>query len=192
MPADRFVALLRQYDVRLLVDIRRYPGSRKSPQFNPEPLRQTLEAAGIDYVSLIALGGRRHPLPDSPNCAWRNESFRGYADYMETSEFRHGLQELMGLARSRRTAIMCAEAVWWRCHRSMVSDALMADGWHVWHIMSDGTVKSHHFTAPARIVNGVLTYHNVDPTVCAEPPASNVVPLDVHHTNQDAGSQGAT
>jgi uncharacterized protein (DUF488 family) len=162
LPADRFVALLRRHGITLLVDIRRFPGSRTSPQFNPDDLQQTLAGAGIDYVHLGALGGRRQPLPESPNAAWNNASFRGYADYMETAEFRNGLQELMTLAAAQRVAIMCAEAVWWRCHRSMVSDALMADGWQVWHIMSDGSVRPHRYTAPARLVDGELTYHQAD------------------------------
>lgn len=162
LAAERFVELLKQHGITLLVDIRRFPGSRRSPQFNPDELRLTLAEAGIGYAQLEALGGRRHPLPDSPNTAWKNASFRGYADYMETAEFREGLWELMALASTERVAIMCAEAVWWRCHRSMVSDALMADGWQVWHIMSDGSVRPHRYTAPARVVDGRLTYRSVD------------------------------
>jgi uncharacterized protein (DUF488 family) len=159
LPAGQFVDLLRQHGISLLVDIRRFPGSKKSPRFNPNELRQMLADADIGYAHIEALGGRRQPLPDSPNAAWENASFRGYADYMETAEFQDGLRELMAFASVRRVAIMCAEAVWWRCHRSMVSDALMADGWQVRHIMSDGSVRPHRYTAPARLVDGRLTYH---------------------------------
>lgn len=159
LPVQQFVDLLRSVDVTLLVDIRRHPGSRHAPQFGSDALRKTLEAEGIGYLHVPALGGRRRARPDSQNSSWRNASFRGYADYMETTEFHEGLQLLMSLARANRVAIMCAEAVWWRCHRSMVSDALMARGWQVWHIMSDGTLKPHHFTEPARLVDGALTYH---------------------------------
>ncbi len=173
LPADRFVELLRQHDIALLVDIRRFPGSRKSPQFDPDQLRRTLHDAGIGYVHLGGLGGRRRPLPDSPNCAWRNPSFRGYADYMETGEFHEALKELMMLASSQRVVIMCAEAVWWRCHRSMVADALAVQGWQVRHIMSDGAVRPHRLTAPARIVDGALTYRASGPGddagACPEP-----------------------
>ena len=158
MPVEYFIDLLRRFEVTLLVDIRRFPGSRKSPQFNREALAEALKAAGIGYEHFDVLGGRRRPRPDSLNCAWRNESFRGYADYMETPEFREGLQELIALARGQRVAIMCAEAVWWRCHRSMVADALTVEGWEVQHIMSDGGLRPHRLTAPARIVEGALTY----------------------------------
>lgn len=165
LPMDRFVALLRSVDVTLLVDIRRYPGSRHSPQFSSDELRKVLEAQGIGYLHLAELGGRRHARPDSENSAWRNASFRGYADYMETPEFEEGLRLLMAVAEVDRVAIMCAESVWWRCHRSMVSDALMAQGWRVLHIMSDGSLRPHHFTAPARLVDGKLTYREaISPT----------------------------
>lgn len=159
-----FVELLQQHQIELLVDIRRFPGSRNAPQFGQERLQASLEQAGIAYLHLAVLGGRRKTRPDSPNWAWRNESFRGYADYMETAEFQLGLRELESLARTRRVAIMCAEAVWWRCHRSMVADALTADGWQVWHIMSDGTLRAHRLSQPAHIVDGTLTYHESTPT----------------------------
>lgn len=163
LPIDQFIELLKRFDIDLLVDIRRFPGSRKSPQFGSETLRESLEQVGIGYVHLEALGGRRQPRLDSQNCAWRNASFRGYADYMETEAFETALRELMNLASNQRVAIMCSEAVWWRCHRSMVSDALMARGWQVWHIMSDGSRRPHHYTEPARLENGVLTYHRLLP-----------------------------
>ncbi|HET9660193.1 MAG TPA: DUF488 domain-containing protein [Thermomicrobiales bacterium] len=159
LPIGDFIDLLHRHGIDLLVDIRRFPGSRHAPQFGEDLLRSELEAAGIGYVHLAALGGRRRAQPDSPNGAWRNASFRGYADYMETDEFRHGLGELEELARGHRVAIMCAESVWWRCHRSMVADAMKAAGWQVRHIMSDGSARPHSLTAPARIVDGKLTYH---------------------------------
>lgn len=158
LPASEFVALLLRHGITLLVDIRRHPGSRNAPQFGQAALCEALDAAGIGYVHLAELGGRRNPMPDSPNGAWRNASFRGYADHMETDEFRTGLRELEKLAHSQRVAIMCAESVWWRCHRSMVADALEAHGWQVRHIMSDGTAKPHRLTSPAHIVDGELTY----------------------------------
>ena len=157
-----FVELLLNHGITLLIDIRRHPGSRHAPQFGQDALTGALASVGIGYIHFPALGGRRRARRDSPNTGWRNASFRGYADYMETAEFRKGLQGLEELARMQRVAIMCAEAVWWRCHRSMVSDALMADGWQVWHIMSDGSVRPHHFTDPARVVDGALTYHQAD------------------------------
>ncbi len=163
MPIEEFIDLLKRFDITLLVDIRRFPGSRKSPQFGSDALRERLAQAGIGYVHLVGLGGRRQPRADSQNCAWRNASFRGYADYMETEEFENALRELIELARGQRVAIMCSEAVWWRCHRSMVSDALMAHGWQVWHIMSDGNRRPHHYTEPARLEHGVLTYHQSFP-----------------------------
>jgi uncharacterized protein (DUF488 family) len=153
-----FVDLLHHQGITLLVDIRRFPGSRHAPQFNEETMRAALADEGIGYQHLPDLGGRRRALPDSPNTAWRHPSFRGYADYMETSEFQASLHELIELAQTERVAIMCAEAVWWKCHRSMVADALLAKGWQVWHILDDGEPRTHRFTAPARLVDGALTY----------------------------------
>lgn len=156
---DTFVALLRHRGIEMLVDIRRYPGSRHAPWFNEDHLRESLPMAGISYIHLVSLGGRRRARPDSPNTAWQHPSFRGYADYMETAEFRAGLEELTALAQQHRVAIMCAETVWWRCHRALVSDALMATGWQVWHILDESDPRPHRYTAPARIVDGELTYH---------------------------------
>lgn len=169
LPIEEFVDLLQQNDIGLLVDIRRFPGSRNAPQFGRDALREVLASAGIGYVHLVELGGRRKPQPNSLNGAWRNESFRGYADYMETADFRIGLRELEDLASTHRVAIMCAEAVWWRCHRSMVADALTADGWQVRHIMSDGSVRPHRLTEPARIVDGKLTYRELPETPSPAP-----------------------
>ncbi len=158
LPWSQFLELLRRFEIALVVDIRRFPGSRHAPQFGQDVMRAALTIEGIEYLHLSELGGRRRARPDSLNTTWRNASFRGYADYMETEEFRDGLDRLMSLAQTQRVAIMCAESVWWRCHRSMVSDALLAQGWRVLHIMSAGKLQPHHFTEPARLVNGTLTY----------------------------------
>lgn len=158
-PWEDFVTLLERHGITLLVDVRRHPGSRHAPQFNEDHLRTALADREIGYLHLAALGGRRRGHADSPNTTWRNASFRGYADYMETPEFQAGLDELVAMARSHRIAIMCAETVWWRCHRSLIADALTAQGWQVWHILDEGDPRPHRYTAPARIVDGALTYH---------------------------------
>jgi uncharacterized protein (DUF488 family) len=156
-----FIETLKSFRVETLVDVRSFPGSRRYPHFNREALHDSLAAAAIDYIHLPELGGRRKPLPDSLNMTWRNESFRGYADYMETDEFRSGIDRLLGLARDRRTVIMCSEAVWWRCHRSMISDYLKAKGVEVIHILAPGKSEAHPYTSAARIVNGELSYRGV-------------------------------
>ncbi len=155
---DELVAMLAAYDVKAIADIRSHPGSRKYPQFGKEALGLSLHKHGIAYHWLRALGGRRKAAADSPNTIWRNASFRGYADYMSTAEFKAGLDELLHLASQSRTALMCAEAVWWRCHRSMVADALCVQGITVLHIMDASHAVEHPMTAPARIENGRLTY----------------------------------
>src|ERR1043166_6779998 len=137
LSAEDFVARLRSFDIELLADVRSFPGSRRYPHFNQENLSSTLAEARICYQHLRDLGGRRRALPDSTNIAWRNESFRGYADYMETKEFREGIERLLDLAGKQRVAIMCSEAVWWRCHRSMISDYLKVKGVEVIHIMGE-------------------------------------------------------
>ena len=147
--------------MQTLADVRSFPGSRRYPQFNQENLARSLAGAGIEYLHFKELGGRRRAQPDSQNVAWRNESFRGYADYMETPAFALGIDRLMEVARQRRTAIMCSEAVWWRCHRSMISDYLKANGDEVIHIMAPGKSEEHPFTSAARIVNGQLSYRGV-------------------------------
>ena len=158
---EQFLAVLGSFEIRLLVDVRSFPGSRRYPHFNRDNLRASLSAAGIDYLHMPELGGRRKAKPDSLNMAWRNESFRGYADYMETEAFREGIERLLELARERRTAIMCAEAVWWRCHRSLISDYLKADGVKVLHILGIGKCEEHPYTSAAQIVNGKLSYRGV-------------------------------
>src|SRR5690606_3229445 len=130
----------------------------KYPHFNPEPLAASLAQAGIDYVAFPALGGRRKARPDSPHTVWRNASFRGYADYMDTEAFAKALKRVTELAARRRTALLCSEAVWWRCHRSMIADALKAQGALVLHIMEGGKTEEHPYTSAARVVNGSLRY----------------------------------
>lgn len=153
-----FLALLQGQGVERIADVRRYPGSRAHPHFNPEPLAAALEEAGIEYWPFPELGGRRAPLPHSANTIWRHPNFRGYADYMDSAEFGVGLERLVRAAGERRTALLCSEAVWWRCHRAMIADALKASGAEVLHIMDHGKVVAHPYTAAASIVDGKLRY----------------------------------
>jgi uncharacterized protein (DUF488 family) len=173
---DEFISLLKENKIRLLADVRTWPGSKRYPQFNKEALAASLIAQGIRYEHFPELGGRRKPKPDSRNMAWRNASFRGYADYMETEQFRKGIDRLLAFSRSdglgsRRkhrdgweavtpcpTAIMCAEAVWWRCHRSLISDYLKARDIEVMHILDTNKIEPHPFTSAAQIVDGKLSY----------------------------------
>jgi uncharacterized protein (DUF488 family) len=155
---EEFAAMLHSFEIELLADIRSYPGSRRLPWFNKEALEISLPRENIQYVHIRSLGGRRKVSPDSKNTSWRNQAFRGYADYMETDAFKDGIKELEGLAMKQRTAFMCSEAVWWRCHRSMVADYLKAGSWKVMHIMGVGIEEEHPYTAPARIVDGRLSY----------------------------------
>ena len=153
-----FLSMLESFDIKTIVDIRRFPGSRKFPQFNQDNLKIALEEAGMQYISMLDLGGRRKPTNDSKNTIWKNESFRGYADYMETAAFENAVVKLEEIALKQTTAYMCSEAVWWRCHRSMVSDYLKAKGWTVLHIMNIAKVQKHKYTEPARIVDGKVYY----------------------------------
>jgi uncharacterized protein (DUF488 family) len=157
-PVEQFIALLRAHGVTLVADVRTIPRSRHNPQFNREELAGALAAAGIGYRHLPGLGGLRHPHPDSPNTGWRNASFRGFADYMQTADFAVSLEELVGLAQQSRVAIMCAEAVPWRCHRSLIADALFARGIGVEHIISAGPAQVHRPTPFARIEGLTVTY----------------------------------
>jgi uncharacterized protein (DUF488 family) len=156
---EELVAMLNSFEIKLLADIRSFPGSRKFPQFNKENLEVSLPENGIEYVHLKKLGGRRKVNPASKNISWRHLAFRAYADYMETSDFKEGIEELEKLAQRQRTAYMCSEAVWWRCHRSMVSDYLKSKGWKVMHIMAIAKEEEHPYTSPAKIVNEQLSYH---------------------------------
>jgi uncharacterized protein (DUF488 family) len=155
---EEVVSMLHAYKIELVADIRSYPGSNRYPHFNKEALEISLPQNKIHYIHLKVLGGRRKETPDSKNTVWRNAAFRGYADYMETDSFKRGIEELEALAMKQRTAIMCSEAVWWRCHRSMVSDYLKAGNWKVLHILGIGKEQEHPYTEPARIVDGKLSY----------------------------------
>jgi uncharacterized protein (DUF488 family) len=156
---DIFISLLEENGIKLLADVRSLPGSKRDPQFNKEELAESLNARGIRYEHFPEVGGRRKARPDSHNIAWRNASFRGYADYMETEEFQQGIKRLLELAhKAGPVAIMCAEAVWWRCHRSLISDYFKAAGIEVMHILDANKVELHPFTSAARIVDGKLSY----------------------------------
>lgn len=161
-PIDEFIAMLKSFEIGLLADIRSLPGSRKYPQFNRESLIISLPHSGITYIHIPGLGGRRKTSKNSVNTGWRLDAFKGYADYMETEEFRQALGVLREIANKQRTAIMCAEALWWRCHRSLVSDYLMHEGWTVNHITGKGKCAPHHYTEPARIIDGLLTYRAIE------------------------------
>ena len=152
-----FLTLLERSRVERLIDVRAFPGSRRHPHFNKEALARSLPEHGIEYLHRPALGGRRRPRPDAPPTAWRNEGFRGYADYMRTPEFHRALDELIERASERRTVIMCSEAVPWRCHRSLISDALHARGVTVEHILDSGTSR-HAVTSFAVVRDGDVTY----------------------------------
>ena len=155
---EEFHAMLHSFSIELIVDVRSFPGSRKFPQFNKEALEISLPQIKIQYIHLNNLGGRRKANPESKNTGWRHIAFRGYADYMETDLFKDGIKELEKSARKHRTAYMCSEAVWWQCHRSMISDYLKLRGWKVMHILGTGKSVEHSYTAPARIVNDELNY----------------------------------
>ena len=155
---DEFVEVLRAHGVTGVADVRRFPASRRYPHFNRETLASGLALAGIDYVWLADLGGRRAPRPDSRNTRWRNISFRGYADYMETRPFVDAIATLEKFAAARTVALMCAEALWWQCHRSMIADFLLASGVPVEHIADAHKREPHRYTEPARVVDGKLSY----------------------------------
>lgn len=155
---EAFTDMLQSFGIERVADIRSYPGSRRYPHFNKESLEYTLPQKDIQYVHIIELGGRRKPEKDSVNTAWKNAAFRGYADYMSSAAFKKGIQLLTDFAEKERTAYMCSEAVWWSCHRSLVSDYFKLNGWKVMHIMAIGKEQEHPYTAPAKIVNGTLSY----------------------------------
>ncbi len=159
--AEEFGEILSAHGIQVLVDVRSFPGSRRYPQFNKPALAHSLASIGIEYRHEPRLGGRRKPRADSHNTAWRNSSFRAYADHMESDEFRSGVEELLELARGARTAVMCAEALWWRCHRSLIADYLKAAGHSVVHIIDQTKTEEHPFTSAARIVDGELSYRGL-------------------------------
>lgn len=155
---DEFIAMLKAFHIELVADIRSFPGSRRYPHFNKEALEVSLPENKLKYIHLRELGGRRQVRPDSVNTGWRVAAFRGYADYMETDVFKIAIKELEAIALKERTAYMCSEAVWWRCHRSLVSDYCKMHGWTVMHIMGMEKMEEHPYTSPARIVGDHLIY----------------------------------
>ena len=161
-PWNEFLDWLRPHSIELLADVRTVPKSRRNPQFNTEELARSLPAAGIAYEHMPGLGGLRHPHKDSINTAWRNDSFRGYADHMQTPDFQAWLDRLIQFGSERRTAIMCAEAVPWQCHRSLISDALLAREIRVEHIMGPAKRKPHTFTPFARVEGERVTYPGIE------------------------------
>jgi uncharacterized protein (DUF488 family) len=158
LPIERFIALLRAYGIERLVDIRTVPRSRHNPQFNDTALAGTLRTEHIEYVPMQSLGGLRHARKDSTNTGWRNASFRGYADYMQTEPFQDALQTLIQMSRQKRVAIMCAEAVPWRCHRSLVADALDARAVPAIEILSESSYRTHKLTPFAQVEGMQVTY----------------------------------
>lgn len=158
LPIERFIALLKIYNIEQLVDIRTIPRSRHNPQFNSDTLTTALALENIEYIHLKELGGLRHALKDSPNTGWRNKSFQGYADYMQTPAFENALEALIQISHGKRTAIMCAEALPWRCHRSLVADALNLRGVPVVEILSETNYQMHKLTPFARIEGMSITY----------------------------------
>lgn len=158
---EEFVEMLHSFEIKAVADIRSYPGSRRYPHFNKEALEVSLPSNDVLYFHIKNLGGRRKANLGSKNTAWHHPAFRGYADYMETDLFREGIQELLKIANQQRTAYMCSEALWWHCHRSLVSDFLKVQGWNVMHIMRIGKEEEHRFTAPAKIIDGALTYEEI-------------------------------
>ncbi|MGE3066697.1 MAG: DUF488 family protein [Hyphomicrobiaceae bacterium] len=165
LPIERFVKLLKIYGIEQLVDVRTMPGSRHNPQFSGDALAASLRAARIEYTHMPALGGLRHARKDSPNAGWRNKSFRGYADYMQTAEFAHAVETLVRMGRQKRTAIMCAEAVPWRCHRSLVADALDVRGVPVIEILSETSYRPHKLTPFARVDGTSIIYPPEQPNM---------------------------
>lgn len=157
-PWEDFVALLREASIACVVDVRRFAGSRRNPQFSPDAMAPALREAGIDYWPVPAFGGRRTPRPDSPNGAWRVAAFRGYADHMASAEFVHARERLMARAGEEHCAVMCAEAVWWRCHRRLIADDFIARGWQVLHLMTPGRSEPHPLHPDARLIDDVLVY----------------------------------
>jgi uncharacterized protein (DUF488 family) len=158
-PIGEFITMLQSFGIELLADVRSYPGSKHVPQFNKENLKESLDKEGIEYLHLKDLGGRRKALPDSKNTGWHHPAFRGFADYMETNDFKKGIDELQQIAVHKRTAFMCSEALWWRCHRSLIADYLKVKGWTVMHIMKKDKADEHPFTAPAKEIQGQLFYN---------------------------------
>ena len=159
--AEVFKEILFAHQIEVIVDVRSFPSSRRYPHFNQPQLSHLLNSIGLLYFHLPALGGRRRPSPDSKNTAWKNSSFRAYADHMESEDFQEGIETLLEVAQTKRTAVMCAEALWWRCHRSLIADFLKSKGVQVIHILDARKTESHPFTSAARIVEGRLSYEGL-------------------------------
>jgi uncharacterized protein (DUF488 family) len=157
-PIGEFIALLEAHGIELVIDVRRFPGSRRLPHFSGDALAPALDARGIAYHWLPSLGGRRRPQPDSVNTGWRHEAFRGYADHAASEEFAEGLFEMLMLAHGLRAAVMCAEVLWWRCHRRIIADVLVSLGVPVVHIRTTSAAEPHRLAPPARLARGKLTY----------------------------------
>ena len=157
-PLADFLGLLAAYRIEVVADVRRFPGSRSQPQYQQATLSAALGSAGMDYLALPELGGRRRPAPDTANTGWRHPAFRGYADHIDGEEFAGGLFELLMVARGLRTAVMCAEILWWRCHRRLIADVMVSLGARVTHIRDAKTAGTHRLMMPARVVGGALTY----------------------------------
>jgi len=162
LPSDELIQALKAYGIDLVADVRRFPNSRSNPQFNQDELARQLLASGIGYVHFPDLGGRRRPRPDSVNTVWKNRSFQGYADYMESADFKSAMGQLLDSGAGHKVALMCAEAVWWRCHRRLISDYLVALGIEVIHILSGPGSKRgskpHVLTPGAKVVEGKVSY----------------------------------
>lgn len=157
-PWGAFLALLAAHGIGAVADVRRFPGSRRYPWFAGEALAQALPEAGVGYLWVPELGGRRKPVPGSPNGAWRNPAFQGYADHLASAEFAQGLARVLESAAARPTALMCAESVWWRCHRRLISDVLVQRGFEVLHILGSAQVQAHVLSPEARSERGTLIY----------------------------------
>ena len=163
-PLPEFLEILRAHRIERILDVRRFPASRKWPHFNAASLAASLPAAAIEYVGMPELGGRRKPRPDSPHVAWRVEAFRGYADFMDTPEFARSLERVESLAREKRSALMCAESLPWRCHRSLIADALIARGWEVLEILSEKDARPRELPSFARLEGPRVIYDQAEPS----------------------------
>jgi uncharacterized protein (DUF488 family) len=161
--AGTFVGLLLAHRVQRVIDVRRFPGSRRHPQFGSIELSATLARENVDYLHLAELGGRRVPRVDSANMEWRNAGFRGYADHMASRGYRDAFEQVIDAAANERCALMCAEVLWWQCHRSMIADDLVLHHWPVVHILGDGKLAGHSFRVPARLVGDVPVYDGRQP-----------------------------
>lgn len=157
-PIERFVEILNAHGIGRVIDVRRFPASRKWPHFNAASLAMSLPAAGIDYVGMPEMGGRRKAAPDSPHTAWRVEAFRGYADFMDTPEFAESLRRVIELSAEKRSALMCAESLPWRCHRSLIADALLSRGFEVLEILSEKEARPHKLPGFARLEGTRVVY----------------------------------